>query len=121
MKSTRLPAQGWLCALLGLALSPVAFSADKPLNVSASFDLAKSAGKETFFQLMSKTGGIKKSLDTDWTAPFVVVSAKTFRAKASNFSHLAQLERKIVGGAAGLVVSVGALVLGLRWRRRARR
>jgi len=100
------------------ALANQLVAAEAPLKLSATIDLteihALKKDKPTFFSLMTaKKTGIKSKMDADYPETFTVVSAKTFRAKASNFSHVAKLERNIVDRARGLDKAV-SLIAGSR-------
>lgn len=89
------------------------WAADPPLTLSATFDLSKQNVKAgacpTFFLFMSRMGGIKAALDSDYTEEFTITSAEDFRAKAAGFDHIDELERKVRGGAKGMDLLVSKL------------
>ncbi len=75
-----------------------ALGAESPLRLSASFNVTIDGRDKTFFELMSGEGGIKKVLDVQYTSSVKIADLRTFRSKASNFSHLPELESKLIAG-----------------------
>ena len=80
-------------------------AADAPLELSARFSLTGPGVRngQTFFELMSKKGGIKDKLDQDYESSFEIADVDTLMEALDNFDHVdRKIAPKIKGGKKGL-------------------